>query len=109
MDLEIKTSDRELLALLFAKIKGAPIKCPEGMSVVYQNLLLQRDATDVVTVLLTVHLAFANLKHISWLWDKIISRAQKVRANGEEIELSPEAVKRIFEKHQNLGQIGDKI
>jgi len=107
MHLEIDTPDKNLLLDLIGKSSfpsaGEAISAPRGVSLVYQGMI-RRKGLDFPTTLqfIVEHLddAVTGL-FVAWLYDKLKGRAQTLRGNGHEIQLSLDALKRIFERHEN--------
>ena len=106
MHIEIDTNDRELLLELVGKPPfrepGEKIQGPDGVALIYDGMNERRGLDFPTPVRFVVeHLdELATGLFASWLYDKLKDRAQKLRANGEEIRLTPEAVRRIFEKEE---------
>src|SRR4051812_18396555 len=105
MHLEIDTANKDLLIELVGKPpfrrSGDSIPAPDGVRLVYEGMILRRGLDFPTTVqFLVEHLdEVATALFASWLYDKLKDRAQRLRANGQEIQLTPDAVKRIFDRH----------
>lgn len=105
MHIEIETTNRDLLIELVGKPpfrqSGDSIPAPDGVRLVYEGLI-ERRALDFPT---TVQFVIEHIDEVatglfaSWLYDKLKDRAQRLRANGQEIQLTPDAVRRIFERY----------
>ena len=105
MHLEIDTTNKDLLIELVGKPPfrqvGESIPAPDGVSLVYEGMIERRGLDFPTTVqFLVQHIDdVAIALFSSWLYDKLKDRARRLRANGQEIQLTPEAVRRIFERH----------
>ena len=104
MHIEIDTNDRELLLELVGKPPfrepGEKLQGPDGVALIYDGVIERRGLDLPTTVKLVIEHVddLAMALFASWLYDKLKGRVQKLRANGEEIHLTPEAVRRILEK-----------
>jgi hypothetical protein len=95
--------------LMNATLEGRPpfrkagelLPVPEGVRLVSEGMVERRGLDFPTTVKFVVEPidALATGQFGAWLYDKLQNRAQRLRADGQDIELSPEAVRRIVEKH----------